>query len=137
MTTTSRPIRNNNPFDLDAGDAWQGLATSQTDGRFCEFTSMYYGTRAGYRALLNQQLKHGRNTIRKIAQSWAPGFENDQPAVIRNWSLWSGFAPDQVLDLRKAEIITPLGKAMMRQECAYVPVDDATIARAVQSALEV
>ena len=69
---TPRGIRNNNPLNIELGDQWQGLAASQTDGRFAQFQAPEYGFRAAAKVLNTYQNKHGLTTPRQMISRWAP-----------------------------------------------------------------
>ncbi len=70
---TARGIRNNNPGNLRHGSNWDGLAPTQTDPAFCQFTTMAKGCRALLKTLRTYVERHHLNTIRAIVSpmSWA------------------------------------------------------------------
>jgi len=73
----TRGIRNNNPLNIRCSSApWKGKVLSNTDGKFEQFVSMYYGFRAAIQTIETYILKHRCNTIRKIINRWAPVTEN-------------------------------------------------------------
>lgn len=74
----SRGIRNNNPFNIEVSSKnyWQGLASSSTDGRFCQFIDIDFGLRAGIVLLRNYINIHGLYSITGIIDRFAPASEN-------------------------------------------------------------
>lgn len=96
----TRGLRNNNPGNLRHSangkllSAYTGEIRPIQDNSFRTFTSMLYG----YRALLhqlNRYLLNGKNTIRKIINTYAPPNENDTTAYIKRVSNITGLAPGQ------------------------------------------
>lgn len=86
-----RGIRNNNPGNIEWGSPWQGLIpTSQkTDPRFAQFKSSAWGIRALVTVLITYQDKRRAkdgsriDTVREIIERWAPSFENNTDAYVR------------------------------------------------------
>lgn len=119
----SRPVRDNDPGDLEAGAHWQGLMdranmTSEqaSEDRFAVFASPKWGFRALAITLLNYQRVHKLNTVRQIISRFAPASENDTEAYIRAVSLEMGVNPDAPIDLTNAALLTTLVKAISRHE---------------------
>lgn len=89
-----RGIRNNNPGNIEWGSPWQGLRPTgeRTDSRFAQFTSPAWGIRALARVLITYQDKRRAkdgsriDTVREIIERWAPSFENDTDAYVRQVS---------------------------------------------------
>lgn len=82
-TATSRGMRNNNPLNIELGDSWQGLRREQTDGRFCQFTSLEYGYRAAFIIIRNYLRKRPPvDTVKAIVERWAPSSENNTTAYL-------------------------------------------------------
>ena len=81
---TASGIRNNNPGNLRHGSNWDGLAPTQTDHAFCQFTTMAKGCRALLKTLRTYVECHGLKTVREIVNRWAPPTENDTGAYVRS-----------------------------------------------------
>ncbi|HKK74718.1 MAG TPA: hypothetical protein VJ953_06585 [Saprospiraceae bacterium] len=108
-------FRNNNPLNLvKSANAWKGKI-KDNPGRFEQFCSMEYGTRAAMINLRTYMNRYSRNTIRKIISRWAPASENDTEAYIRFVSQQTGYQPDTELSFQK-EIVFNLIDAMSQQE---------------------
>lgn len=69
---STRGIRNNNPANIRRGCNWKGLAETQTDKEFCQFTTMTWGVRALLITLRTYVVKHHLHTVREIITRWAP-----------------------------------------------------------------
>ncbi|MEO0340370.1 MAG: hypothetical protein AAF242_14315, partial [Bacteroidota bacterium] len=94
-------FRNNNPLNLiKSGNAWKGKI-KDAPGRFEQFCSMEYGTRAAMINLRSYINRYGRNTITKIVSRWAPDHENDTQAYIRFVSEQTGYKTDTPLTFQK------------------------------------
>jgi len=105
-----RGIRNNNPGNIRlTGDRWQGMAATQTDGAFVQFTHPKYGFRAMTRVLRNYQ-RQGINTVDSIISRWAPSNENHTAAYVKFVSNYTGIAPTAEVNLSLS--ILPLIKAI-------------------------
>lgn len=91
-----RGIRNNNPLNIELGDPWQGLAATQTDGRFAQFTDARYGYRAAARIIASYR-RRGVQTLAQIISTWAPSVENDTGAYIDSVARRAGLEPDEVV----------------------------------------
>ena len=75
----SRGIRNNNPGNLRlSNEKWEGKISNEqnTDGAFEQFTTFAFGVRALI-LLLRNYIRGGRDTIRKIINSYAPASDNN------------------------------------------------------------
>lgn len=91
-----RGIRNNNPGNIKSdGTQWQGLTGS--DGTFCIFADMGWGTRALGLNLTNQINKDGLNTITTLISTYAPPTENNTAAYITSVSSDTGIDPNATL----------------------------------------
>ena len=72
--------RYRNPLNITRGrNRWEGEIPKI--GRFCKFSSFYYGLRAAYLLLTSYQ-KMGYYTVEKIVRRWAPPIENHTQAYI-------------------------------------------------------
>lgn len=99
-----RPVRLNNPGDIESGQPWIGLTIDQPDGRFCKFATPAHGFRALCKVLLAYQRKDGLTTIRQFITRWAPPVvddkpENDTAAYIALVADYAGVPADAPADL--------------------------------------
>lgn len=125
MTTPApRPVRNNNPLDIEAGTAWQGLLplgqmteAQASEPRFCVFQTPVWGFRAALLMLRNYSRLHGLRTIDGLVERLAPDNENPTHQYEANVARWTGFARDEVLDMESPQALSALVKACTRQEC--------------------
>lgn len=120
-----RGIRNNNPGNLNF--AGQAGATKEggAGGRFARFSSM----ESGVAALVKQiglYVGRGKNTIRKILETYAPSSENNTGAYISAVSRALGISADEPLDLDNANQVMGLVKAIANHENggAYLSDED-------------
>ena len=113
-----RGIRNNNPGNIEHGDDWNGLATTQRDARFCTFTEPEFGVRAMCKIFFTYFKREMDNdlTISEILTQWAPPHENPTATYIDNVAKWTGFDKDEALDLKDAEVLAAVAIAIARQE---------------------
>lgn len=71
-------MKNNNPLNLIAtATNWQGEIP--TTGNFAQFKSYVWGVRAAIKNMISYINTHGRNTIVKIIECWAPRFNSRCP----------------------------------------------------------
>lgn len=119
-----RPVRNNNPLDIETGTAWQGLLpvgqmteAQASEPRFCVFQSAVWGFRAALLLLRNYSRLHGLRTIDGLVARLAPADENPTHQYEANVAEWTGFARDAVLDMENTDVLSGLVKACTRQEC--------------------
>ena len=74
----TRGIRNNNPLNIrHSTNKWQGMAPSQSDRAFVQFTARKYGYRAAFVLIRNYIGLHHANTIGKIVARWAPSSDGN------------------------------------------------------------
>lgn len=79
----TRGIRNNNPGNIVRNNvSWKGLRKNQTDKRFFQFCSVYYGLRALMKLLHTYYYKYHLHTINGIISRYAPSNENNTNAYI-------------------------------------------------------
>lgn len=117
-------FRNNNPLNLiKSGNAWKGKI-KDAPGRFEQFCSMEYGTRAAMINLRSYIERYNRNTIAKIISRWAPAHENDTQAYIRFVSEQSGYHPNAELKFEKGTIFELVDAMSQMENGAGVFVDD-------------
>ncbi len=131
---TARGIRNNNPGNIRKGEAWQGLATEQTDEAFCVFRSAEYGIRALVKVLLTYEKKYGLNTVRKIISRYAPESENDTGAYVSSVAGQLGVSPDEVIEVENRAVMLVLIKAVIRHENGCQPYDNETLVKGIDMA---
>lgn len=118
---STRLLRLNNPMGIrKTAQQWLGEVES-SDPDYEAFGSAEDGIRAGARLLRNYWRLHSLNTVRGIITRWAPPTENPTEAYIRNVSTWTGFAPDQRLDMESDDVIADLAAAIIRQENGMQP----------------
>lgn len=117
-----RPARNNNPFDLEAGDHWQGLMPTdrlteqQRHERFAVFEAPEWGFRAGVVMLRNYKILYGLNTVRKVVSRLAPPNENPTNDYMNFVAHEIGVKPDDVIDITNPSTMFLLAKAVARDE---------------------
>lgn len=133
MYTATRGLRNNNPGNLRrTADQWQGLAPSQTDPDFFQFVSPEYGIRALARVLINYQNNAGLNTLRQIAQRFAPPSENDTGAYAQHLAQVVGVTPDTPINVR--DVLPALVPGIIVHENGLNPYSAQTILRGIAMA---
>ena len=111
-----RGIRNNNPLNIRIGNTWIGEVPNPTDSDFEQFVSPVYGLRAAFCILRRYIRRYGRNTVRKIVQSWAPSSENNCDAYIKIVCSQSGFAPDDPISYDDVDRMCRLVQGMALAE---------------------
>ena len=114
----SRGIRNNNPGNLVLTNiAWLGKISGKnnTDGKFEQFETMEYGIRAMFRDLIND-IKKGKNTVRKLINEYAPPSENNTAQYIKDVCQSIGVKPDDKITSINQDFLLKLGKAIIRKE---------------------
>jgi hypothetical protein len=121
---TIRAVRNNNPGNLDAGEAWQGLMPRAemtpelaAETRFAVFKDAHWGFRALAIVLLNYEKLHGLNTVRGIINRWAPAVENNTSSYVAAVSHDMGVHPDDPIELKQPIVLDRLCKAIATHEC--------------------
>ena len=133
----TRGERNRNPGNIDRTDntTWQGMASPQTDARFVVFTDPVFGIRALGKVILTYYRKHGLNTVAGIIGRWAPPGENDNLAYVNHVCDLLHVDQDTVLNVDDPDCLEGLVRAIIAHENGRVAYDDATIIKAVDSAL--
>lgn len=89
--------RDDNPAAGLKGTAWRGLALTQTDPVFWQFSAPEWGIRALRKTLETYSTKYGARTIQAVITRYAPGTENDTASYIRAVADSTGFDPQQEL----------------------------------------
>lgn len=131
---TIRAVRNNNPGNIDAHDAWQGLLPraqmtpdQASEPRFAVFAGPKWGFRALGIILLNYVRVHHLNTIRQIVSRWAPNGENNTEAYITAVANGVGINSDLPLDFTKPDLLAAVTKAIAIHECGSWVFSDADL----------
>lgn len=97
-----RGIRNNNPGNIETGEAWQGAVG--VDAPFIIFADDTWGLRALATDLTTKIKKDGLDTITKIITVYAPPSENDTASYIAAVASDSGIGADEQLGTDAATI---------------------------------
>ncbi|HEY9663066.1 MAG TPA: hypothetical protein V6C65_31870, partial [Allocoleopsis sp.] len=84
-------------------------------GGFRTYPNAYEGV-ADLGDLLQRYGSEGHDTLRKIISRWAPPSENNTNLLIQRASQWTGFSPDQQLNLKDPETLRKVMIAMNRNE---------------------
>lgn len=136
---STRPIRNNNPGDLEYGPFAQKTGATGSDGRFAIYPDMATGCYALARLLLAYQDEHGIQTVRQIVNRFAPGTENNTAAYISFFDGVLGCGPDDRFDFRSADFlywaVTAIGEEEAGHDEFTHNVTDADINGGVSRAL--
>jgi hypothetical protein len=131
--TVPRGIRNNNPGNIRLGIAWQGLAATQTDPDFCQFTTAQYGIRAIEEIMLTYKSR-GLTTITQIISTWAPTNENNTQAYIDAVSQSTGFGANDQLNVTVLDVATKLIEAIIQHENGEQPYSTEVIQQGIELA---
>lgn len=129
-----RGVRNNNPGNLNFAGQAGASKEAGPNGRFAVFGSMQEGVAALVKQI-GLYVGRGKNTIRKIIETYAPSNENDTGAYINAVSKSVGIAPDAPLDPNNANQIIALVKAITTHENGAGFVSDKDIAGGYQMAM--
>lgn len=113
--TGPRGMRNNNPGNLNFAGQAGATKESGPGGRFAVFGSMQEGVAALVKQI-GLYVKRGKNTIRKIIDTYAPAFENNTGAYIAAVSRALGIGPDDPLDTNNTQQIMGLVQAIATHE---------------------
>lgn len=132
---TSRGIRNNNPGNLrKTNDNWKGSNGADSEG-FVTFDSPQAGLRAMSLNLVNQQRKHGLNTIESIIEKYAPPNENDTQNYVNFMSKQLGVDPRQEIDLENEDTLQKFTAAVILMENGLNPYSEDLIDTGVRQVL--
>jgi hypothetical protein len=132
----TRGERNHNPGNVERNaTAWQGVSGLQSDSRFVVFADPHFGIRALAKVLLTYYRKHNLNTVRGIIDRWAPPSENNSGAYVNHVAAFLAVGIDAPLDLEDENCLEALIRAIIVHENGRCVYDDATIIKAVDSAL--
>lgn len=89
-----RGYRNCNPLNIiHSTNRWKGRCDIQTDSRFVQFETMYYGFRAAVIILCRSYYLRGWWTPESIISHWAPSTENNTKAYISAVCKRTGLSP--------------------------------------------
>lgn len=133
----SRGLRNNNPGNLVlTAIKWQGKIPNakNTDKHFEQFTTLVYGIRAMLKDVIND-IKKGKNTVRKLINEYAPPHENDTKAYIDHVAKVLGVSPDTKLTRINGQFLLLLAKSIITKEnqsSEHKLVTDEDIKEAIQ-----
>jgi hypothetical protein len=118
-------MKRNNPGNLriPGQNAFQSFATPEE------------GLTAAARNLARYQTKYGVNTLRGIADRWAPPNENDTGAYTRHLSEQTGFVPVQPLDLTDPSTNATILSGIVKNEQGRQPFTPEQYAQATAAAL--
>ena len=128
-----RGIRNNNPGNLTGDDAWQGKVGKDEAG-YIKFDNPEDGLRALNVNLVNQQDKHGLNTVDGIISKFAPPDTNDTASYVADVSQKLGVKPDDTIDLHDPVTLHKMSDAIVRHENGAQPLGLPTTAWAAETA---
>ena len=116
--------RFNNPTNLRAAS---GYETSNTkSGKFAVFPTLDEGVLASAKQLQIYGTR-GINTVRDIANKWAPSNENDTEAYIRHVVKATGFNESEKLNLNDPTVLAKLISAMAAKEGAGSRVTEGAV----------
>jgi len=125
---TTRGISNNNPGNIEVGAPWQGLASPDSDGRFCVFKSPTWGIRAIARVVVAYQDRHDIMNISGIISRWAPPSDNnDTDSYINHAAVKVGVGRDDVINVHDYRVMRPLVEAIILHENGTQPYSDSQI----------
>lgn len=127
----NRGLRNNNPGNIRHGADWLGLAATQNDADFCQFTDPVYGIRAIVR-ILRAYERRGVNTLAEAIARWAPPSENNTVSYTDAVCTACGVGPSQPVSLES--VMPSLVKAIIYHENGEQPYSDAVIAKGISLA---
>lgn len=113
-------FRLNNPFNVERGEDWQGLAAEQLHARFATFTSMAYGVRAWHKIMQTYKNKYGITTVRGIINRFNPVADGQPESYAPNVASGMGVGADDVINIMDRQTAFALARAMMRMEMGSV-----------------
>ena len=117
-----------------AGIRRRGIKAGPNAGGFMSYRTPEEGVQAIGELLQVYQDKHGLNTLRGIISRWAPPIENDTAGLIARAAKFTGFAPDQPLNLHDRATLTAMVRAMIAgEQGGRIPVSSKIIAAGVDA----
>ena len=131
----ARGIRNNNPGNIRRNDTpWLGLAETQTDPDFFQFSDARFGLRAIFRTLHTYQLRD-LTTLRQWINEWAPPSDhNDTDAYITFVCRYASFSADATLSALDPVLATDVVKGIVAVENGQQPYGASVLSAAFQLA---
>ena len=111
-----RGVRNNNPGNLNFVGQEGAVKESGPNGRFAVFNTPEAGVAALDRQLGIYGKRDKIDTLAGVISKWAPPSENDTEALIKNAAAFTGFDPDQEIDLNDPATLTKVRNAIIKQE---------------------
>ena len=131
-----KSIQRNNPFNVEKGEAWQGLVKSDSNRFFATDTPLN-GLRAGYINFL-AKLKRGL-TLSQTIEKLSPRSDNNPTSdMIKVVAEMSGIGKDEKLEvsMKNFEAIKQLGLGLLKFEAPGHTYPDSMINEAVKLAVE-
>lgn len=119
---TPRPVRNNNPGDLEIGAPWRGLmpdedmTDEQKHERFAVFQTPAWGFRALLKVLQNYQKLHDLRTIRQMVARFAPPSENNTDQYAHFVAGQMSVGVDDEIDIFDPAVAFAAAKAFTKME---------------------
>jgi hypothetical protein len=132
----AKSIQRNNPFNVEKGEAWQGLVKSDSDRFFATDTPLN-GLRAGYINFL-AKLKRGLTLSQTIEKLSPASDKNPTSDMIEVVAGMSGIGAGEKLEvsMKNFEAIKQLGLGLLRFEAPGHTYPDSMINEAVKLAIE-
>jgi hypothetical protein len=128
-------LRNRNPGNIRRSKhKWQGLAETQTDPDYLQFSESVWGIRALAKVLLTYDQRHVLRTIEAMISRWAPSTENDTEAYIKSVCADSGLDRRAVIDCRDPHKMLALVKAIIRHENGVQPYPETLLREGITRA---
>lgn len=123
-------FRLNNPFNIERGENWAGLAPEQLHDRFATFVAAAYGVRAWHKIMQTYRTRYGITTVRGIVDRFNPKSDGQPASYIPALASALGVGADAVINIMEPVTAFKLARAMMRVEigaAAALLVSDATV----------
>lgn len=123
-------LRLNNPFSIERGTAWQGLATEQKHARFATFNSMPYGIRAWHKLMQTYRNRYGLRTVKGIIDRFNPVADGQPSTYVPNVAKALGVSANSAIDVMNRDTAFKMARAMMAMEigaAASLTISDADI----------
>jgi len=107
-------MKQNNPFNIRVNPANNWVGKIPTTNGFEAFDTLEHGIRAGLKLLQGYYYnKRGLNTVTNILHVYAPTIENDTDNYINIVCKYTGFKPNQQIDLNDRNTLIRLAEAMV------------------------
>ena len=125
----------NNPGNLRVSSIpWRGKV-DVPGAQFLTFDSPTNGVRAAARLAYNYRKRYGIDTLRGLANKWAPSNENDTSKYVTDLANQTGWGADQKVDFRNEANLRKLLPAIFHNEVGETGYDPAMISNAVHDAV--